>query len=750
MIRLFTILLITCTLTACEAVMPAAQGGGEVNLAPAVRAPEEVFEAFMAAWNAADYEAMYELVSAPSQELYPLTTFSNRYSTVSDAINLETVNYTFEDMRLQGDSAEVHYDAALESPIFGTIEDPDRIMRLVRLESNQWRVAWTPMDIINGLANDVSFTVQQRLPQRANIYDRDGDVLVEENGTVTALFIRQQDIANIDDCLNVLSEALLVRRSELASLFNQYNADTVFHVGEIDPEIFANWRETLSEQCAINDQGEFRKITQYQNRRYFGHGAATHVTGYVGRIPADDVALWRSRGYAESDLIGRAAIEAAFEEELAGKPERYLRMIEPGGATLRELGGAVGSDSVPVQLTIDRELQYQTTKAINDAFNYAAPNWASVARGAGAVVIDVNTGEILALASYPTFDPTLFNPVSSYENVTARLNAIGNDPLRPLANKAVQEQYSPGSVYKILTTIAASQEDIFPEDELFDCQLEWNGAEYGDTVSVRQDWRVIDDLDPAGLITMPQALTTSCNPFFWTMGGMMYQRDPNMLVHYSEEFGLGSRTGIDVLGSEASGALPVPNSPAAAINNAIGQGDIQVTVLQFARAVAAVANGGKVYQPYIVKQVGGLDGAPVIETFEPELVNEVELDDTTWQTVWQGMCDVPIDEELGTGRYAFVLNQPYEYTTCGKTGTAEAGPRGSGIPPIAWYVAYAPAENPEIAVAVVVPQSREGSEVSAPIVRRILDHYFNQPIAPFPDWWTGEYIPLERPAGVVE
>jgi penicillin-binding protein 2 len=255
-------------------------------------------------------------------------------------------------------------------------------------------------------------------------------------------------------------------------------------------------------------------------------------------------------------------------------------------------------------------------------------------------------------------------------------------------------------------------------------------------------------MDAAGDIYMWQALSTSCNPFFWEMGALMFQRNRTLQSDYAAQFGFGSRLGFDVLGPEAAGNVAAPGVMPQAINNAIGQGDVQTTALQMATAVTAIANRGTLYQPFIVQQVGGFDGAEVQAVTESRIIRELELPTTVYDEVWRGMCNVPIDDELGTAWRAFIDVQPLPYTSCGKTGTAETGSRGSGSPPNAWYVAFAPADDPQIVVVVVVPNSREGSQVAAPITRRILDYYFDAPVAPYPEWWTEEYVPLEPPLGV--
>ena len=744
-----------CLVTACDALPSAAPASGGNDggvIAPAAQvtfqSPDEVMRNFMESWGRQDFQAMYSQVAPRSREIYPYELFQRRYNTLHEEIGFGGVTYTVGDTTLQGTSAAIEYSIVLDSSIFGEITDPNRIMRLVQNEGG-WQVAWAPMDILTGMAADVSLTVQSRFPPRASIYDRNGAPLVESAGTVISLSVIQQDMPIVEDCMLILSEYLLRPYPEIVTMFARYNTDTFFQVGEMDAEIYYANRGVIDGACATNDESAgFQKITPYTGRRYYGNGAATHITGYVGGIPADSLVEWQARGYRTGDIVGLAGIENYYTDELSGRPERYLRLVEPGGTVLRELGGTTGADPVPVVLTIDRELQWVVSKAMNDAYNYALNNWAGVATGSSAVVMDVKTGEILALASYPTFDPNVFNPESFYSDPQTYITSIVNNVRSPLSNKAVQEQYTPGSVYKIITTLATASEDIFPADELFPCDLTWNGeAKFGDQAGTRSDWRVIDEMPAAGPITMSQALTASCNPFFWEMGGTMFQQDRDMLATYSEMLGLGQRTGLNVLGVEAPGNVAHPTIATDAINNAIGQGNVQVTTLQMARVVAAIASRGKVYQPWIVKQIGGVDGTELQAEGQARVIRELDVPDSAFDVVWEGMCQVPINEDLGTAWWVFANVQPLPYTSCGKTGTAEAGAQNSGIPPHAWYASFAPADDPEIAIVVLTTNSREGSEVSAPMVRRILDYYFDAPQAPFPEWWEGEYVPMRIPEG---
>ncbi|NWG18521.1 MAG: hypothetical protein HXY41_18015 [Chloroflexi bacterium] len=729
----FGLLLAACGAAGAEApvIAPLIQTG---------KSPEQVVTDFLTGWRRKDYPAMYAQLSQQSRDFYSLPVFQRQYENIETTMSLSDLSFQVGSARLQGAAAEVRYDVSLTSPVFGVIEDRNRIMRLIE-QPGGWGIVWSSMDIFDALAAGSRLEVRAQRPTRANIYDRNGSLLVEEGGTVIALYVAQQDMPDVDQCLDVLANVLRRQRRELAALFSSYFLETVFYVGAIDQETDAARGAQLDEICAV------RRI-ESSIRRYAGYGAAAHVTGYIGQIPADLAESYQRQGYNAGDLVGLAGVEQAYEKELAGQAEQVLRIVAPSGVLLRELAGTQGSDPQPVMLTIDRDLQIATAQALADAYNWGEPNWASAEHspGAGAVVLDVNTGAVLALASFPTFDPSVFNPQASdyMPDRGILLSDLNTNPRQPFKNRVTQEQYFPGSTFKIVTTIAAAAEQLMTPTELFMCGLEWtNGARYGDTLPVRSDWRKTDGLEAAGEITISQALTASCNPFFYEMGGRLFrERSESALVDYARQLGFGGKTGLDPVLPEVAGSLRPPTSVEQAINNAIGQGELQVTLIQMARMVATVANGGSVYKPYLVQQIGGMDGGEALFQAQPEVVNALEYDALVWQIVRDGMCGVTTDEDLGTAFATF--RDVRGYTVCGKTGTAQSG----RIEPHAWFVSYAPRENPQIAVVVMVEFSREGSEVAAPITRRILDAYFGQSGWLYPDWWNeSPYIPLNIPVG---
>jgi penicillin-binding protein 2 len=611
------------------------------------------------------------------------------------------------------------------------------------------------MDIFDGYASGAQLSTDERRQPRGNIYDRNRELLVEQGGTVTELYVAQNEMSDYEGCLTLLADVLRQQRGDLVTMLNRYSVETIVPLGDVDPEEFAIYNQDLTNLCSIRTDSR-------ETRRYVGHGSVVHVTGFVGQIQLDELESYERRGYTADDLVGRNGIEIQYEAELAGEASRVLRITEPGGLLVRELAGAEGAPPQSVTLTLDRNLQLAAAQALADAYNYAEGNWANRehSTGGGVVVLDIHTGAVLALASFPMFDPGIFNPDTPIFNVGEYTINLGQDVRQPYLNRVIQNSYAPGSTFKIVTTAAAAATGVQSPDEIFYCPRIWTAGreQYGDSLPERFDWRNFEGEEfnfDTGEVTMAEALTASCNPFFYEMGALLFDRGASTLRDYAVDMGLGNRTGFDMtLPSEAAGHLEVPLAVDAAISQAIGQQDTQVTILQMARMVAGVANGGTLYEPYIVQSVG-VDGESPTFVAEPQIAGDMGLSAEVLDIVRQGMCMVTDRDVIGRtsgeplGTAWFVFDDPNgtgiaPYTVCGKTGTAQTGE----IEPHGWFVAFAPADNPQIAIAAMIEYSREGSETAAPIVRRILDTYFNAPPAPYPWWWfENEYVPLNIPEG---
>jgi penicillin-binding protein 2 len=357
--------------------------------------------------------------------------------------------------------------------------------------------------------------------------------------------------------------------------------------------------------------------------------------------------------------------------------------------------------------------------------------------------MDVNTGQILALASYPDFDPNLFDPINPAS--AGGLQALLNDPRRPLINRVTQGIYPPGSVFKIVTMSAALISGAYLPETRYTCTGTWDGL---GPAFIKRDW-----LEGGhGNITLRQALTYSCNPYFNQIGLTLERADSFLLPQTARAFGFGAPTGVLGLYEEA-GIMPDPEwklatqadgwAPGDTVNMSIGQGFIASTPLQVTNMIAAVANGGTLYRPQVVLRIGEGGGAPQ-ETLPSEVIGQLPISAEQLAVIQESLYAVTT-QKGGTAEHRF---QDMPIPVAGKTGTSEVPPvmRADGTwneEPTAWFAAYAPAvatpdlpevpDEPQIAVVVMVENAGEGSAVAAPIARRILEIYYGiEPLTRLP------------------
>ncbi len=348
--------------------------------------------------------------------------------------------------------------------------------------------------------------------------------------------------------------------------------------------------------------------------------------------------------------------------------------------------------------------------------------------------MDVNTGAIRAMYSYPAFDPNVMHPYNSHPLLTDNYTVdLINNPLKPLLNRPTQGQYPPGSIFKIVSAITALESDVFEPEDTYTCTGTWN--ELGNFV--RRDWLA----EGHGTLTLKQGLTASCNPWFYQIGFKTGQKSFDLLPTYAREFMMGQELGIEI--AENSGLIPDPDwlwqqagqewTLDNSVNMAIGQGDVVVTPLQIVTMVSAVANGGTVYKPYLVDRIGLIGEEPSV-VVEPEVLHEADVSDETIAAIHEGMRGVATDMTIGTAEYRL---GSMSIPVAGKTGTAEAG---SGGLPHAWFAGFAPFDDPEIAVVVMIENGGQGSTVASPIFRRIVEGWFNTSVLPYPPDWSDPEI----------
>jgi penicillin-binding protein 2 len=452
-------------------------------------------------------------------------------------------------------------------------------------------------------------------------------------------------------------------------------------------------------------------VVPYLTRRYPLGEAFAHVVGYVGRIDADDVDRLDPVRYKGTSHVGRSGVERSYEDMLHGQPGYELVEVNADGRTQRVLETHAPTPGSNLYLSIDSRLQ----RAAEAAFE---------GRPGAAVAIDPRNGQVLAMVSVPTFDPNLFvNGISQVD-----YDALTHNPDKPLYNRALRGVYPPGSTVKPLVGLAGLETGFRkPQDTVFS-----TGVFYipGQSRGYRDDVR-----GGSGRVNLMQAIEQSVNTYFYKLALDM---GIDRLSSYLAKFSFGRPTGVDLIG-EASGVLPSrawkaahsrePWYPGETVIAGIGQGYWAVTPLQLAHAIATFAGHGIPYEPRVVMATQqGMD-APRKPLPNPPSGPSLIANPADWDAVNQGMQMV-IYGAKGTGR---TLAAGFPYLMAGKSGTAERFSRTTNAYDTnrntaylasrhrAWFVAYAPADNPQIAVAVLLESGAWGASASGPIVRKILD-----------------------------
>ena len=544
-------------------------------------------------------------------------------------------------------------------------------------------------------------------PARGLIYDRNG-VLLADNVPAFRLEVVPEQVKDMPALLAQLGRVVPLDHDDLDAFAKQLKQNRRFesvplkmHLTEDEIDRFAvnRWRFPGVD------------VVPYLTRRYPLGEAFAHVVGYVGRIDADDVDRLDPVRYKGTSHVGRSGVERSYENTLHGQPGYELVEVNADGRTQRVLETHAPTPGSNLYLSIDSRLQ----RAAEAAFE---------GRPGAAVAIDPRNGQVLAMVSVPTFDPNLFvNGISQVD-----YDALTHNPDKPLYNRALRGVYPPGSTVKPLVGLAGLETGFRkPQDTVFS-----TGVFYipGQSRGYRDDVR-----GGSGRVNLMQAIEQSVNTYFYKLALDM---GIDRLSSYLAKFSFGRPTGVDLIG-EASGVLPSrawkaahsrePWYPGETVIAGIGQGYWAVTPLQLAHAIATFAGHGIPYEPRVVMATQqGMD-APRKPLPNPPSGPSLIANPADWDAVNQGMQMV-IYGAKGTGR---TLAAGFPYLMAGKSGTAERFSRTTNAYDTnrntaylasrhrAWFVAYAPADNPQIAVAVLLESGAWGASASGPIVRKILD-----------------------------
>ena len=446
-------------------------------------------------------------------------------------------------------------------------------------------------------------------------------------------------------------------------------------------------------------------------RNYVYGEFASHLLGYMGEgeVPAWVKKKWEETGYKyhAGDLVGQSGIELAWEPYLRGKDGGIQVEVNSTGQAIREFERVEPDSGDDIYLTIDARLQRVTEEALKEAVGELLAEGNSYAGEAAAVVLDPRRGAILAMASVPSYDPNTFR---------FDFPELVQDPRRPLLNKTIEEHYPVGSTFKMVTALAALQEGAVSPTEKVYCG--GSVTRYGATKSCYRG-------TAHGPLNIMQAIQRSCNIFFYEMG---LRVGIDTLARYAYEFGFGAPVGLTDIYGEKKGIVASrefkstlykdPWYPAETMDASIGQSFHSITPLQLANYAAMLANGGIHYRPYLVEKIVDSEGE-VKMIAEPQVLHTLDVDSSNLEIIRQAMSMVTLPGGTGARLADFPVR------VAGKTGTAQVVGRDGSIPSHSLFVAFAPLEEPEIALAVFIKHGEsQNRSTSIPVARRILEEYF--------------------------
>ena len=523
---------------------------------------------------------------------------------------------------------------------------------------------------------------------RGLILDRNGVVLAENSPSYTIAVAPFETSEETVDYLAQLTgqDAQAIRKRLRDPTVNRFNPIPVQR--DVSFEIACRVEEHLLDLPGV--------LVQITPGRMYGLGTmASHVLGYVSEINRQELEERSEEGYRSGDIIGKLGVEKAFEHHLHGQNGLEFMEVNARGEELGPLPGMpvlLPETGNSVYLTLDIRIQSVAEAAIPDSL-------------AGALVaVDPMTGAVIAIVSRPGYDPNLFTEWIPQE----AWDSLRNHPLKPLLDRTRDGLYPPASTMKVVTASAVLEENLVTPASVFrTCN---RGYQFGNRWA--GCWT-----HGHGSMPFREAMTHSCDVYFYQVGHLL---GLDHWGRYARGFGFGTPTGFDV-GDERSGLVPDADyydpaknrlwTPGKILNLAIGQGELLVTPLQMAMMTAAVANGGVLYSPYILDRVESA-GGETVETGEPRIRDRLPVSLETLHLIQESMVSV-INE--GTARSARLLYAQL----AGKTGTAQ-NPHGLDH---SWFIAYAPAESPRIAVAAIMENAPSGSAV--PVVRRVIDAFLS-------------------------
>lgn len=558
-------------------------------------------------------------------------------------------------------------------------------------------------------------TVRTQAP-RGLMYDRQGQILVK-NRPAFQVALMLEDTPDVPETIEKIAEILEQDVTELRARFASDQATRRF-----EPKILLSdvSREELARLRAHTHSLPGVIVSVVPTRAYPLHDTAAQLVGYTREISRNQLTLHRDEGYHSGDIVGQSGLEKQYENNLRGEAG-YLRVeVDARGARRGELGIVEYQQGADLHLSIDSDLQ----RAAEDALD---------GRRGAVVAVDPRSGELLAMVSSPLFDANIFSGALSAKT----WEQINRDRDKPMKNRAIASIYPPGSTIKLLWALAGLAEGKTDFNKKVFCPGYYKIGRRRYHCHKREGH---------GMVNLQEAIMLSCNAYFYQLG---QELDIDLMSKYLKLFGIGQKTGLAIPGEETA-TLPSRQwklerfgerwYPGDTVPVSIGQGYVTATPLQLAMMVSAIANGGTLYRPQLVKRIVNLRTGE--ELIRPsEVVRRIDLPEKYYDFVRQAATSV-VQAPRGTGKRSAVTG----VAVAGKTGTAQVAALGKGgdnerLKHHAWFVGFAPASEPEIALAVIVENAGGGGLNAAPVSQAVLQTYFKKRGMFLPEDEQGPLLP---------
>ncbi len=695
---------------AALALLAYACGGGSSGNKDIPKTPQETAERFLSLWKDGEFDHMYDLLSSDSAAKIERQKFADRYQAIKDEATITSIDYQLGP-EPSGQAKAIPFSVTFHTTFFGDIQQDNAVPLIkenVQVQAtagqeadtrDEWRVRWSPSLYFKELDDRSLVHFFSDVPRRGGIYDRNGkELAIDAQAPVVGIV--PDMVKDKQAVITGLSQALGIPEADVRS-----KVETTLPSYYFIP-VKALAYGTPAEQLAkFQDMVDLGVVVREETQRVYPNGSsAAHVLGYMTEVTAEQLKDLAPKGFQPGDKIGAFGLEGDKDALLSGERGGMLATITPEDQIAKKIAVKPAVPGKDIHLAIDIEIQKLAEAQLGE-------------RVGSIVVMDPRDNSVLALASYPRFDPNDFIKGLSSD----QFNSLTNDPRRPFLHRPLLATYPPGSTFKVVTAAAGLERGGFSPSSTFHCVPVWTGL--GEQFA-KKNWQTVD----RGYLTPAEGLMASCDPVFYEIAKKLDETDPHILSEVAKGFGFGQPTGINAL-DEAPGVVPGPEwkkqdrgedwFTGDAVNMGIGQGFVLATPIQIANMYSAIADGGVLRKPLLIEGISDPGGAAAQE-FQAEKINDLPASPGTLDTIRQGLTLVT----HSTGGTSYQVFQGSSVDAAGKSGTAEDLPFGANH---VFFVAYANRDAPAVLALAALETGESGSREAGPMVRKILETYLAGP-----------------------